>query len=78
MTTPDLRDRFAMAFDPDFHDAHEYDQAFGDYDGTSCKLCERERVMIGGATGRRICEKCGTYQDERDRLASLVGRGGEP
>lgn len=44
-------------------DPHEVDQASGEYDGASCELCGRERVMIGGATGRRICEKCGHYQE---------------
>lgn len=45
-------------------DPHEVDQEYGEYDGTSCKLCGRERVMIGGATGKRICEKCGSYQED--------------
>ena len=44
-------------------DPQEVDQAYGSYDGTSCELCKRERVMVGGATGRRICEKCGLYQE---------------
>ena len=44
-------------------DPQEVDQAYGSYDGTSCELCKRERVMVGGATGRRICEKCGLYHE---------------
>lgn len=50
-------------------DPHEVDQAYGEYDGTSCLQCGRERVMTGGATGRRICEKCGVYQDEAEQGA---------
>jgi len=52
-------------FDPSYHDPHEYDMTYGNYDGSSCGNCGRERVMIGGATGRRVCEKCGAYQDTR-------------
>ena len=44
-------------------DPQEVDQAYGDYDGTSCELCSRQRVIIGAATGKRICEKCGHYQE---------------
>lgn len=29
----------------------------GDYDGTECPNCRRERVILCG-NGRRICEKC--------------------
>jgi len=43
----------------------EFDLTFAEYDGTDCKFCGRERVMVGGATERRICEKCERYQDER-------------
>lgn len=44
-------------------DPHEVDQAYGNYDGTQCNHCGRLRVQIGGATGRRVCEKCGSYQE---------------
>ena len=50
-------------------DPREVDQAYGEYDGTCCVQCGRERVMTGGATGRRICEKCGIYQDEAEQVA---------
>lgn len=54
-------------------DPHEVDQAYGEYDGSECELCGRERVMIGGATGKRICEKCGHYQqDEVERLREAL------
>lgn len=47
-------------------DPQEVDQAYGDYDGTSCELCSRQRVIIGAATGKRICEKCGHYQESEE------------
>lgn len=53
----------AVTYDPLHDDPHEYDRSFGEYDGTECTQCKRNRVQIGGATGRRICEKCGNYQD---------------
>ena len=34
----------------------------GDYDGTNCINCGRERVMKC-ANGKRVCEKCGWDQD---------------
>lgn len=49
-------------------DPKEVDAAYGEYDGTSCKFCRRERVMFGGATNRRICQKCEQYQDENDAM----------
>lgn len=58
-------------------DPHEVDQVYGDYDGTSCIQCGRERVQIGGATGRRICEKCGTYQDEQPEAPAVSEPAGE-
>jgi len=49
--------------DPWHDDPQSYDAAFGDYAGTHCQFCDRFRVMVGGATGNRICEKCGRYQE---------------
>jgi ribosomal protein L37AE/L43A len=37
----------------------------GDYDGTDCKHCGRERVMKCN-NGRRVCEKCGWDQEADD------------
>lgn len=53
-------------------DPQEVDMAYGEYDGSSCQLCGRERVMIGGATEKRICEKCGTYQDDLPNPAPVA------
>ena len=48
----------------------------GDYDGTECNHCGRERVMKmedpAGAM-HRVCEKCGWDQDADDYAVSLVG-----
>jgi hypothetical protein len=57
-------------FNPLHDDPQQYDAAFGDYDGTNCQFCDRLRVMIGGATGKRICEKCGQYQEISDKRGS--------
>ena len=47
----------------------------GDYDGTDCIHCGRERVMVcmapDGST-RRVCEKCGWDQAANDFAAALT------
>lgn len=53
----------------------------GDYDGTVCSHCGRERVMVCDApdeTHRRVCEKCGWDQVADDYAAAIdfaVARG---
>lgn len=55
----------------------------GDYDGTCCKKCSRERVMKCDApdgTIRRVCEKC-VWDQDADCYASLIEfpqAGGQP
>jgi hypothetical protein len=46
----------------------------GDYDGTDCIHCGRERVMVCTApdgSDRRVCEKC-TWDQTADNFAALV------
>jgi hypothetical protein len=59
----------------------------GEYDGTSCANCGRERVMICDApdgTERRVCEKCRWDQQSGDYALDaelwppeMVGKEGE-
>src|SRR5690606_5340743 len=46
----------------------------GDYDGTDCSHCGRERVMVCDApdgSKRRVCEKCGWDQAAEDYACTV-------
>ena len=76
MTTPDLRDRFAMAGTDDLLDG--YRDGFADHRDELPEATNRSSLYaFGWANGRddRRGNPRATAQELRDRLASLVGRG---